>query len=91
MERFVPDLARMIDVIGTRWDSDQQVIGTTVVRFTIQRDGLIDEVAVDQGSGYSALELSATRAVRLTRQLPPLPEGFPFSSLTVHLTFQYEP
>ncbi len=84
-------LATMMSLIQQRWDSNQRAIGTTVVRFTVQRDGSIDRVGVDQTSGYTALDLSARRAVLMTQQLPPLPSAFTEDRLTIRLTFEYRP
>ena len=82
-------LATMIELIRRRWDPNQEVPGTSVVRFTVQRNGMIDDVVVDRGSGYFALDMSAQRAVLMTVELPPLPSRFPQNNLTVHLTFEY--
>ena len=83
-------LATMLELIRRRWDNNQRSPGLVVVRFTIQRDGSIDEVGLHRGSGQVALDLSAQRAVLLTRTLPQLPSAFPESSLTVRLTFEYQ-
>ena len=45
---------------------------------------------MDFTRGYSALDLTAQRAIYTTRQLPPLPVAFPDATLTVHLNFQYQ-
>lgn len=82
-------LATMIQLIRRQWDSNQQVPGVTIVKFTIQRSGIIEEVGVDRSSGYFALDTSAQRAILLTPQLPPLPSAFEQSNLTVRLTFEY--
>ena len=82
-------LATMIELIRRQWDSNQQVPGSTVVRFSIERSGAIEDVAVDRESGYFGLDMSAQRAIFLTRQLPPLPGAFTESRLTVRLTFEY--
>lgn len=84
-------LDTMLDLIRRQWNANQQVPGMTVLRFTIQRDGAIDGVAVDRSSGYFALDMSAQRAILLTAQLPGLPTAFTEPSLTVRLTFQYRP
>ena len=83
-------LATMIELIRRRWDPNQQVPGISVVRFTIQRSGVIDDVAIERGSGYFALDMSAQRAVLMTGELPPLPSAFPQDSLGVRLTFEYQ-
>jgi outer membrane biosynthesis protein TonB len=36
------------------------------------------------------LDQEARRALFKTRKLPPLPQEFPDSTLTVHLIFQYQ-
>ena len=82
-------LSTMISLIRERWDSNQETAGAAVVRFTVRRDGGIDDVGVDRSSGYTALDLSARRAILLTRELPPLPASFAEDSLTVRLTFEY--
>ena len=82
-------LATMIELIRRQWDPNQQVPGTSVIRFTIHPDGRIDDVSVDRGSGYFALDMSAQRAVITAGMLPPLPSAFPHDSLTVRLTFEY--
>ena len=82
-------LATMIELIRRRWDPNQDVPGTSVVRFTVQRNGMIDDVVVDRGSGYFALDMSAQRAVLMTGELPRLPSAFSQDNLTVHLTFEY--
>ena len=86
-----PDyLATMIQLIQRNWDSKQNVSGLTRIKYTIQRDGRLTDVQLEQSSGYFALDQTAQRAIVLTRQLPPLPAQFPEPTLTVHLNFPYE-
>ncbi|MBI2835324.1 MAG: TonB C-terminal domain-containing protein [Acidobacteria bacterium] len=82
-------LATMIELIHRYWNSKQDVSGETMVRFTILRDGRLVDVVVERSSGYTALDLSAQRALLTARQLPPLPNAFTEDHLTVHLNFQY--
>ena len=84
-------LSTMIELIRRRWDNNQRVTGSVVVRFTIGRNGAIGGVGVDRSSGYLALDMSAQRAVLLTRALPPLPRDYPDDDLPVRLTFEYQP
>jgi TonB family protein len=72
------------------WDQHAEVPGAVVVKMTIQRDGRLTDVAVEQPSGYTALDLNARRAIEVTRRLAPLPPDYPNQTLTVHLTFKYE-
>lgn len=82
-------IAIMTERIRNGWDSRQRVTGEVTIRFTVQRDGRITDVERETTSGYFALDQSAERAVRYTRQLPRLPSAFPDDSLTVHLDFRY--
>lgn len=79
----------MVDRIRSNWRSQVDATGTTVVMFTIQRDGRIVNVATERSSGYGVLDNNATRAVALTARLPELPSAFPSPTLGVHLTFEY--
>jgi TonB family protein len=85
-----PDyLVHMIDRIGTNWVEQADVAGTNVVMFTIQRDGRIVDVVLEQSSGFQELDLSSQRALLETKKLNPLPAAFRNPTLTVHLKFQY--
>ena len=83
-------VAIMRDLIRKNWDSRQQGEGTTVMKFTIQRNGQLTDIGVARSSGYAALDFMAQRALLITRQLPPLPEAFTEPTLTVHLPFNYQ-
>ena len=83
-------LNTMLQLIQRNWNSNQQVGGQTIVKFTIQRDGRISDEEVERPSGLFALDQTAQRALLLTRQLPPLPAQYTENDLTVHLIFRYE-
>lgn len=83
-------LSTMIQLIQRNWNGKQNVAGVTRIKYTIQRDGRLTDVQLEQSSGYFALDQAAQRALILTRQLPPLPAQFPEPTLTVHLNFSYE-
>ena len=82
-------LSQMITLIQRNWQSNQGLAGSVVMKFTIMRTGTIENVQVEQSSGFLAHELTAQRALLLTR-LPELPIQFPNPSLTIHMTFQYQ-
>jgi TonB family protein len=85
-----PDyISQMRDLITRAWDNNQNVKGSTSVKFTIMRDGTIRSPEIEKSSSYLALDNAALRAVQLTR-LPPLPLLFPNETLTVHLRFDYQ-
>ena len=58
------------------------------MKFTIQKDGRIVDVAVEKSSGIETLDLYARRAVMLSKA-PPLPPAFPDPALVIHLYFDY--
>jgi TonB family protein len=74
--------------IKENWDLRQGVSATTVMRFTILRDGRITDIGVEQSAGY-VLDLTAQRSLQRVRQLPPLPPAYAFPTLTVYLKFEY--
>jgi TonB family protein len=85
-----PDyLAQMVSFIQRSWDQNQGVVGSTTMRFTIQRDGTIRAPQIEIPSGFIALDNSAMRAVQLAK-LPPLPAAFDNPTLTVHMRFDYQ-
>ena len=80
----------MVARIRGNWNARAENVGEVMVKFTIDRDGSIRDVNLDRSSSYSALDLSAQRAVLMTRTLPALPAAFTNSTLTVYLNFQYQ-
>jgi TonB family protein len=85
-----PDyLATMIDLINRNWSSKQGAEGTTLIKFTIERDGRIAAVQIEKPSGVPALDYFSQRSLALTRQLPPLPAAYTGERLTVHLSMDY--
>ena len=82
-------LATMVELIQRNWNSKQQVIGATTMRFVIQKDGRIVDATIEKSSGNQSLDFFSQRALALTK-LPPLPDGYPERALTVHIVFPYE-
>jgi len=82
-------LSQMVTLIQRNWQSNQGVPGKLVMKFTISRSGTIENVQVEQSSGFLAHELAAQRALLLTR-LPELPIQYPNSTLGVHMIFEYQ-
>jgi len=81
-------LEQMVSLIQRNWDQNQGVVGTTWMKFTIERDGMIVMPAIERSSGFFALDNSAQRALLLAK-LTPLPAAFPNPTLTVHIQFKY--
>jgi TonB family protein len=85
-----PDyLATMMRRIKENWNYRQGIEATTVMRFTVLRNGRITDIGVEQSAGY-VLDLAAQRALQMLRQLPPLPAAYPDATLTVFLKFDYK-
>jgi TonB family protein len=80
----------MVQQIHANWDYRVEATGIPVVKFTIQRDGRITDVALIKSSGYAANDINAQRALARTKQLAPLPAQFPNPTLGVQLSFEYK-
>jgi len=83
-------LSVMIARIRSAWNQDQGARGSSLIRFTIRRDGSITDATIFQSSGIATLDNAALRAVLATRTLPPLPDAFPNPTLTMRLSFLYQ-
>ena len=83
-------LATMITRLRSAWNQNQGATGTSLIRFTINRDGSITGATIFKPSGTVTLDTAALRAVLATRTLPPLPEAFPNPTLTMRLSFEYQ-
>jgi protein TonB len=85
-----PDyLTLMVAAVKTKWNGRQSVVGTTGMKFTIQRDGTITAVQVEKPSGFAVLDNESRHALEATARLTPLPTAYPNPTLTVHLLFEY--
>lgn len=62
-----------------------------VIGFTINRDGTVSNVAVDNSSNNFYFDQAALRAVQQAVPLPPLPHTLTSSTLRVHMTFTHTP
>jgi len=82
-------LEQLVTIIQRSWDQNQGVVGSTGVKFTILRDGTIHAPTIERPSGFIALDSAALRALQLSK-LPPLPSAYQYSTLPVHLRFDYQ-
>ena len=86
-----PDyILTMVQRIRASWNPKQNVTGLAIVKFTIRRDGVLEDIVLERSSSSPIADLAAQRAVVLAERLPPLPDRFPNPTLTVHLNFEYQ-
>lgn len=78
----------MLRMIDERWNKNHPDHGTTIMKFTVERDGRISDIVVERSSGYGTLDRAARAALSDVR-LPALPPEYTRERLTVHLTFPY--
>ena len=60
---------------------------TCIVYFRLLRDGSVQDVRIETGSGNSYFDRAAMRAVKSAVPFPPLPRGFQEDFLGIHFTF----
>lgn len=82
-------ITTMSELVRQNWNGKQGLVGLTTMMFTIQKDGRLEGIQVEKGSGFAVLDNEAARALRAVR-LPPLPPRYTNPTLTVHLEFAYE-
>ncbi|WP_447602699.1 energy transducer TonB [Nitrospira sp. Nam80] len=86
-----PYLALVQRAINEKWtappvDISGQVL-TTVIRFRLQRNGIISNVTIERSSGNDWYDLSARRAVLSVDRLPPFPPDIDQSYFEISFTF----
>ena len=81
-------VAEMLQIIHRNWRQQQGARGSTFMRFVIDRQGTLSDIAVARTSGNFLLDQAATRALTLTK-LPPLPREYTNPTLTVDLEFNF--
>jgi TonB family protein len=83
-------IATMNQRITENWNRNQGIPGLTIMKFTIQRDGTMTGIEVEQTSRNPVLDLESRRVLLTTRRLPPLPPAYNRPALTVLMTFEYK-
>ncbi|HDQ44425.1 MAG TPA: TonB family protein [bacterium] len=61
---------------------------SAVVRFTVRRDGRIENITLEKAAGLFLFDQSAQRAVFNAGRLPPLPSEFGGDHLNIHVEFE---
>jgi colicin import membrane protein len=80
--------------ITNNWNPPSQLLGKNkqmrlLVFFTVDRQGKIADIDIEETSGSTLLDQSAIRAVQLTNPLPPLPSVVKEDIIRVHFGFTY--
>jgi TonB family protein len=79
-------LDRLLQLIDANWTRPPLGSGVrTILHFRIQKDGTIDELKVEESSGYNSFDLAALRAVQNASPFPALPASYRHDSLGVSL------
>ena len=81
---------QMLGRIHQHWQRTP-VRGTAVVivRFTILKNGSVQDAEIEQSSRVAVLDRGSMRAVLLAEPMPPLPNSYPRDRVGVHLRFTY--
>jgi len=80
----------LLNKIGRNWNNpyrDKDVILKSIVYFEVDKDGIISNIRMEDGSGDEIYNESTIRAVALAKKLPPLPQELSDDYLKVHLEF----
>lgn len=90
---FVYYLAMMKNKISENWippfgSVKAQESKRVVIMFRVDRTGRVLSPAVEESSRDNLLDQSALRAVIVSGPFPPLPDGYPDSTLGVHFGFK---
>jgi len=87
-----PYWARVQSIISSQWEPPPvDMVGQTytmIVKFRLQRDGMIKDVVVQQSSGNAYFDLAGQRAVLRPRVLPVFPADMTDSYKDVEMVFR---
>lgn len=75
-------LELMVEAIRAKWNNQQTVVGSNVMKFTIRRDGTIEQIQLERPSGFNVLDNESQHALQATARLQPLPNLYPNPTLT---------
>lgn len=64
--------------------------GTTLVTFTIERDGTVRAARIERSSGYASLDQATLDMLRRASPVPPLPANFPGDQITVSIPAKWK-
>lgn len=79
--------------IDSCWNQPQMAIAkqyATMVSFTILKEGQIRNIHIKRPSGITTFDDSAMQAIEKALPMPPLPEGYNYTELTINVEFKLE-
>ena len=77
--KFYPEMARK-----------QRLTGTVMLAVDIRRDGVVEDVRVDQTSGSAMLDQAAVQSARRASPVPPFPPDVMASSRRLIIPYRYQ-
>jgi protein TonB len=92
-EQFAWYAQQIQDRVSRKWnraDVTSRPHAKATVRFTLMRDGSVQNVQLAQTSGSYTLDTSAQRALLDAAPLPPLPAALNRNSITIDLEFELQ-
>ena len=82
-------LTGIVSQIKRNWSEKQPTVGQNTLRFVVLRDGTLTDITVEQ-SGGQLLDIASERALRITKNVTPLPPEYKGNTLAIHLIFEYK-
>jgi TonB family protein len=61
--------------VGQHWNPDQRTVSSTIVTFTLLKDGSVRDIKIAQRSGNQIADYGAQRAILDSAPFPALPDG----------------
>lgn len=87
---FGPYIQVIEKKIKTNWHPPKENENKEVIlQFKILKDGKIDSIKIIKSSNFSAMDLAAERALKVSAPFPPLPSAFKEESIDIDFLFDY--
>lgn len=71
------------------WASTRREKGTTIVKFSITKEGNLSQTTVLSSSGYASLDIESLYAIKAAAPYPCFPESFHLARLNIVAKFDY--
>ena len=92
--RFIPYLVKTREKINRLWVYPKQAYehreaGIVIVRFSINRNGRLHQIRIEESSGVAALDQGALNVIRAAAPFHPFTRDMKLSRLHIIATFKY--